>query len=185
MYRHRTAYSGANVHNLVPLFVFIKIKFCYNESMIKRKALIIATLVMLISVGLTFLFAYKYFQKAQYSNQMVNGTVKGVKDGSIVVEGLVRSSDPQNHFDKKRTIEFAITSQTILKKSIIRATIDQIKSGKPFHPETVIATGTISDLAEGIDIFKITSKDNLLSAEKAIAAEIYYVIHDFPLPAIY
>lgn len=153
--------------------------------MIKRKALIIVIPIMLILVGLTFLIAYKYFQKAQYSNQMVSGTIKGVKNGSIVVEGLVRSSDSSNPVDKKTTIEFFITPQTILKKSVISATTEQIRSGKPFHPTTTITTGATSDLAESISIFKIMSKDDLFSADNATAIEIDYIIHDFPLPATY
>lgn len=143
-----------------------------------KKILVIITFALIAGVGFIFLSG-KYLQKARY--EMTGGTIKEVKNGSIVVDGSVRSLDPKNSLQEPKTVEFTITSRTILKKSTISATIDQLKSGKPFHPETKITAGNISDLTIGIGIFRIESKDNLLSADKATADEINYITHDFPL----
>lgn len=143
-----------------------------------KKILVVIAFALVAGVGFMFLSG-KYFQKARY--EMIGGTIKEVKNGSIVVDGSVRSLDPKNSSQERKTIEFIITSRTILKKSTISATIDQMKSGKPFHPETKITAGNISDLIIGMGIFKIESKDNLFSADKATAAEINYITHDFPL----
>lgn len=145
-----------------------------------RKAVIFIVPVVLI--GIVFLFFSGYFKKTEYSNQMVGARVIEVKKDSAVVEGTVRSMDSRNLPDEKRTVEFFFGSRAVFKKSVISAKAEQIKNGEPFHPETKITTGNFSDLAEGMGIFRIESKDNLFLADKALASEIDYFIYDFPAP---
>lgn len=144
-----------------------------------NKKLIIAGL----AAALLFSFyLYTSFRQSEliFLYQM-SGRIKEVKDGSIVVSGIVEHFDPQ---DKRqgdaRTIEFAITPQTVFKTSVTVITSAQIKGGQPFHPETKERPGKVFDLVSGMRIVSIQSKEDLFVAEKATASEVNYASYDLP-----
>lgn len=141
----------------------------------------ILLLVFLLTVLILVLSWDRFFNQASAIYEM-SGKIIEVKNGSIVVEGVVESSDPNISRQENRTIEFKIIDETILKKNAIVITVAQINSGESFQPETRIRPGAISDLAVDMRVFKIESKDNLFIETKAVAAEINYLTYEFPAP---
>lgn len=88
-----------------------------------------------------------------------------VKDGSIIVEAFI---------GQNQTVEFQLTNETVLNKSIAVITEEQLKADDPFTPERRIVGGAISDLIVGKNIV-IYSKENLVRSKKATATRIDYV----------
>ena len=154
-----------------------------------NKKWILLSLLLLVS----FLSIFLYFKKSEknisqspyepkISNEMIRGTVKEVKNMSIIVEGQITSmsTDSETPHTERKTVEFIVNSQTIIKHSIIVISAEQAKSGKQFHPETKFQTAVFSDLAPGLKLLKITSKENLFKTQKATAVEINYYTYDLP-----
>ena len=110
------------------------------------------------------------------NNEITNGQVTQVKSKSIIVSGVVNSSDNNN---KPKTIEFIITSETILKKTLTTLP-DALTIANPnspaYSPKIEQMKGATSDLKVGTILTLIQSKDNLSVVSKTTATEIDYII---------
>lgn len=129
-------------------------------------------------LGLLVLF-YFFNPLAEFSGHM-RGSIIKVKGNSIVVEGVVESSDSKGSNHEDRTVEFEINQSTVLTSRTIVITQENIESGQSFQPKTEDRPGVFSDLTEGVGIIRIESKDNLFKTDKATALEIIYTSYDFP-----
>ncbi len=118
-------------------------------------------------------------QNKEVSHEM-QGVIKEVQASHIFVNGLVMSATPRSSYHANKTIEFAITPQTILQKTTIIIKAEQMKSSKPFHPETSFTIGKISDLVPKLRIVSIKSADNLFTTNNPTATEINYLTYDYP-----
>lgn len=142
--------------------------------MIKKSGILF---IIILTIAIWFLYKSSITdQEPEAALHEMAGNIVEVKNGSIMVEGTVGSEN--------KTIEFVFDNRTVFKKMTIVITEEQFKSGESFQPETPITAGAVSELANGIRVLKITSKENLLTAGKASATEIYYLLYsyDFPLP---
>ena len=135
-----------------------------------------------IAAALLGSFTYFYFNtpdsnQVYYSMLQMKGSVTGVNGNSVFISGIVNSIDGKS---EDKTIEFIVTNDTILRSNKIIITLEQIKSGKNFHPKTIIGTGQLSDLSPDTKIFNVSSKNDLSKTNKATAAEISYLIYEMP-----
>jgi len=146
--------------------------------MVKKFLLLIFLLIILVVV-----LSWDKFINQSNSYEL-SGQIIEVRDNSIIVEGVAKSSDPNINRQENRTIEIKITNETIIKKNVVVITTAQINSGESFQPETQVREGVISELVIGIRVIKIESRDNLFTKDKAVAAEINYLIYEFPASPI-
>ena len=151
-----------------------------------KQTIIVFLLIIAIGLGL-FLIINKLNKSKKPANSPVTtqkvsyemtGEIKAVKSGLIAITGTVNSTNGAGQ--EKKTIIFKVNANTILKSSTVVITAAQMKSGKPFHPETKIIAGKISDLVAGLEIMKIKSQENLFASSQPTAAEIDYLKYDYP-----
>ncbi|MBI2062256.1 MAG: hypothetical protein HYT64_00985 [Candidatus Yanofskybacteria bacterium] len=150
----------------------------------KKTVFILSIPALIILALLAFLFfsgnlSKKNNQTVGYSIQM-NGKIKEVKTGSIVIEGVVKSTDPVHPSTENRTIEFVITGDTILKNSMIVFAQEQLDSGKSFSPEIKSLVGKVTDLKTGLSLRIIRGRENLFKVNKTMAIEVDYITYNYP-----
>lgn len=114
-------------------------------------------------------------QNLETTNYMVNGRIVEVKNNSIVVEGMVRSLDEGALKRETRTIEFAFTSSTAIKKTRIVIPEDS-SAGIVYFPKTEETEGSRTDLVVGRSVNRLHSKENLFKVDKATLVNINYEI---------
>ena len=139
--------------------------------------------VLLIFVGIVaILFLSGYFSISRMSAvHEISGSITEARNGSVVVKGIIWFSDAQGTRSEEKTIEFTVTSKTVLNNLAIRITAEQMRGGKQFSPENKVISGSFSELVPGTNV-KILSKDNLFSADEAVASEISYTSYDIEFP---
>lgn len=142
-----------------------------------KKIGILAIILGLLGI---ILFFYKSF-KADTIYE-ISGLVTEVKNNAIVVTGAVGSLNPEDTHKEEKTIEFSVTSATVLINHLVAITSDQIKSGESFSPKIEVKPGAVSDLVINTRI-RVKSKNNLFANNKATAVEISYILYDFKLPS--
>lgn len=135
--------------------------------------------VVILALAATGIFALVYYQRDQAPTQVWGGKVIEVKDGSIVVEGVVRYVD-QAKSDKQetKTIEFRISPGTILTNRVTKISREQAENGGRFYPQRENISGKIEDLKVGTAIHTITSPANLFRVKQTVAAEIIYTTYE-------
>lgn len=126
-------------------------------------------------VALVIIFALPlisdYFKKPQANAlYQMDGQIIEVKSDSIVVKGMLKSSDPK--IKEIKTIEFTFIPQTFFIKTLYIVP-KNIKPGVPYTPETKKEQGTKSDLTVGKSI-SLRSSDNLLDIVHPTALTINY-----------
>ena len=98
------------------------------------------------------------------------GHVSQVKNGSIIVEGIVGPG--------VRKVEFVITAKTVLENvSNVYTLVSTEKTGEHFKSTIQKTPGKISELTPNVNILTIKSSENLLSTDKATAILIEYDTH--------
>ena len=96
-----------------------------------------------------------------------------------MIEGLVKSSNPESNRTEKKTIGFKFTPETIFKKTALTPP-KGIKPGEPFVPIVTEAKGNSADLAVGVIIIRLQSKEDLFETDKGTVTEINYAIYKLP-----
>lgn len=140
------------------------------------KQILAAVIIVAAFVG-SYLFLYK-----GKSTQIWGGTVVGVKDSLITVEGVVVYVGQTDSGKREtRTIEFRIKPKTRLTHRSNIITRANINSQEQFYPKTENLAGKIDDIRVGTGIYSITSGANLFRAKKAVAEEITYTTYDLEL----
>lgn len=143
--------------------------------LIMDKKVILIIIGVILVVIVVSVYGYNFFKLPDLSNQ-ISGQIKEVKNGMIVIEGLIKSSKPGSNRSEKKTIEFKVTPDTIFKKT--EFTMPKgTKPGEPFVPLATETQGNISDLSFGVRIIRLQSKENLFKTDKATATEIHYAIY--------
>ncbi len=144
-------------------------------KLIMDKKVILIIIGVVAALLIVFFYSGKFFRPSDFSNQ-ISGQIKGVNNGIIVVEGLIKSSKPGSNRSEKKTIEFKATPDTIFKKT--EFTLPKgTKPGEPFVPIANETQGNVSDLSVGVRIIRLQSKENLFKTDKATATEINYAIY--------
>ena len=134
----------------------------------------ILTLVVAALLTASGILLYKHYNSSQPAHD-ISGQVQAITKNAITVVGLIRSADGKTY--TQRTIEFAITPQTIFKKTalVIPKKYQHVHGvSDPFTPATKDYSGTMNDLVVGMRIILLQSPDNLSSAVKAMASQIQY-----------
>lgn len=126
---------------------------------------------VLILVGAFFLFNLKNPKNNITPLTQINATITEVKDNSVMVKGIVKSSSLSSSSTEK-IIEVMITPDTKLQKNVY-VVPKNMKLGVTFTPETKLTTITIKDLFVGMKIDLKTNKD-ILSSNKLTAVSILY-----------
>jgi hypothetical protein len=154
--------------------------------------IILIVILVLVFVALFYYFSPSDITEPQLSDPELSdsdflyemsGSITEVKTNSIIVEGTIKSSNPEDNYSEGQyieSIEFEITPETKFIKSEIVITAEQILSEEEFTPETRQKEGNMSDLASGVEIFWVKSKNNLYTDNRAIATEIHYFIYGLP-----
>lgn len=137
-----------------------------------RKFLLLLGLVALILIVVLFRNIFNVQESLKYD---LNGRIKEVKANSLTFEGTISL----NGKTEDKTVEFIFNNRTDFKKMAIVITKEQVMSGKPFQPETLITSGSFSDLETGTRIFNIQSRDDLFTKDKVRINGIYYLIYEY------
>ncbi len=142
------------------------------------KKIIIGLVVLgLLGAALFYVKFPGYFIKPENFSNQISGQITEVKNGSIVVDGIVKSSDPEGKRQEKKIIEFKITPETLLKKTALVIGEQKLRpdgSSEPFTPEKKEMQGRSSDLTPNTTITLLKSKENLFNTNNATALEINY-----------
>ena len=142
------------------------------------KKVILIIIGVVLALFITFFYSGKLFRPSDFSNQ-ISGQILEVKDGVIVIEGLVKSSKPESNRQEKKTIEFKFTPETIFKKTELTPP-KGIKPGEPFVPIATETQGNVLDLSVGVIIIRLQSKEDLFETDKGTVTEINYAIYKLP-----
>lgn len=140
---------------------------------------IIIGLVSIILLGIIMFYTKfpSYFTKPENSSNQISGHITEAGDNFIVVNGVVKSNDPEGKRQEKRTIKFQITSNTVLRKTALVVGVSNLKPntvGEPFKPDKVEMGGKVGDLIQNTTVSLLKSKENLFTTDNATALEINY-----------
>jgi len=144
------------------------------------------TIILLLAVVVGYVFYSRYFSNPEeihetpenFSDQLIDGHIVEAKEDSIVVSGLIKASN----YSERKTIEFVINPQTVLKNRAVLFTKENINSGKQFEPQMMDeAAGKLEDLrTQAILVIRsIKGDQNLFKIQKATASVIEYSIVNY------
>lgn len=139
--------------------------------------------LLAVSIATAVVLAYKYpiseyGQLKKYVYQ--NGRVVSVVGDKVVVSGKIGLSDPNFKEPLDKTIEFKVTSQTVVKETRFLFTEENLKSKDTYSPKTELITGKLSNLIPGMMVLSVKSGQDLLQSDKATLAEIHILTYVLP-----
>lgn len=143
--------------------------------------------VLLSILAVLLVIGFVYFYSDKYSNRPVDyvlqdATIKEVKEGSLVLEGSLRSLDGK--IFENKIIEFHISSETRLIKNVKVITKEQTGSKGEFTPTLEVRAGSISDfVVGGPGIVYAKGDKNLFARDEVNALEIKYMTYEVPKPS--
>ena len=141
-----------------------------------KKIIIITSLILgiaLIALG------FVYFLRKGKNTPI---TIVGIHETS----GLATKNDNNSIWvsaqinGKDRLIKFNLTPQTVVTKTLRIITEEQLKSDKPYKPETRTVSGDIQEIKTSTRITKVKSKEDLTNLDQATATEINYITYSLP-----
>ncbi len=135
------------------------------------------TIRNLMLLGIILILAvvvYVYKGGRKYSSdRLMSGVITEIKGESIVVKGLVSTSD--QHHKEVKTWEFSLNDQTVYNKTELKRPAG-IEPGQVFTPEKQTGPGSRSDLKVDMQTGLLISDENLFVKDRAIIKEINYEI---------
>ena len=146
-----------------------------NEIITKKNILL---LVLMLVLAAAVFYVLQHGGKKDFSNQM-SGQVGEVKEGALVVAGVVKSSDPKSNRRETKSILVTLTPKTTFRKTTL-VIPPNLKPHQTFVPEPTTGPGAAADLVRGVAIIRLESRENLFETNKATAVDIQYEIFGFP-----
>ena len=102
-------------------------------------------------------------------SEVMTGNITRVDSGSIVVTGVINTSEIQHQENK--TVEFKINPQTVFSKTV--TVVDKVTKN-PIR--TYSTKGSVSGLVVGLAPVEVRSRENLFVTDKATAISVHYFV---------
>jgi len=137
-----------------------------------NKSKLFASLIFIVIVVIGGVWFFSRNQDSLSAYEMMSASVIEVKDGAILVEGMLTLSSGEK---VKKQIEVVVTEETAITKTTLVADLSISPEDQPYTPQRRTEEGNIADLGVGRHIDMLKSLDNMYKKTKVVAEEISYI----------